>query len=476
MSTVDLARPATGPTIARSRHPDLVLLVITLGYLLIALDSTVINVALPRIRTGLGFSDVGLSWVLNAYTLTFGGLLLLGGRAGDVLGRRRVLTTGIAIFTLASLAGGLAQTPAWLLTARAVQGVGAAMVTPSALALLATNFAEGPARNRALSIYSMVAGGGGSVGLVVGGLLTDLASWRWALLLNVPVGIALVLLAPRVLVQPARHPGRFDLTGAVAGTLGMLSLVLGFIEAAEHGWGSAAALSSLAAGVVLLVALVLVERRAAQPIMPLHLFADRRRAVAYVNMLLICAAMLGTFFFLTQYMQEVLGFSPLKAGLGFLPMALAMFGTVRVLPRVLPRTGPIPVLVTGATLLALGALWLSRVDTDSTYLGSVLGPFVIVGLGVGASILPSNILVLSGVAATEAGAASGLLQTAQWAGGSLGLAILVTISDAAASPAPTPAAAIAQGTAAAFTTASAVAALSLLLLLTTVARRSARTG
>jgi EmrB/QacA subfamily drug resistance transporter len=471
MSTTDLARPGGAPTIAKPRHPDLVLLVITLGYLLIALDSTVINVALPRVRTGLGFSDVGLSWVLNAYTLTFGGLLLLGGRAGDVLGRRRVLTTGIGIFTVASLVGGLAQTPGWLLAARAVQGVGAAMVTPSALALLATNFAEGPARNRALSIYSAVAGGGGSVGLVVGGLLTDLASWRWALLLNVPVGIALMVLAPRVLVEPARRPGRFDLPGAVAGTLGMLSLVLGFIQAAEHGWGSASAVGSLAAGVLLLVALVLVERRATQPIMPLHLFADRRRAVAYVNMLLICAAMFGTFFFLTQYMQEVLGFSPLRAGLGFLPMALAMFGTVRVLPRLLPRVGAVPILVTGAALLTVGAFWLSRVDTGSTYLGSVLGPFVVVGLGVGASIMPANILVLSGVTPTDAGAASGLLQTTQWAGGSLGLAVLVTISDAAASDAPTPAAALTQGTAATFTAASAVAALAVALLLTTVARR-----
>jgi EmrB/QacA subfamily drug resistance transporter len=474
MSTTDLARPRAGAADVRPRHPDLVLAVITLGYLLIALDSTVINVALPRVRTGLGFSDAGLSWVLNAYTLTFGGLLLLGGRAGDALGRRRVLTTGIAVFSLASLVGGLAPSAGWLLAARAAQGVGAAMVAPSALALLATNFAEGPARNRAMSIYAMVAGGGGSVGLLVGGLLTQVASWRWALLLNVPIGALLLVAAPRVIREPARRPRRFDLTGAVTGTLGMLSLVLGFIQAAERGWGSAAAVAPLAAGAVLLTALVLVERRAAEPIMPLHLFADRRRAVAYLNMLLIFAAMFGAFFFLTQYMQEVLGFSPLRAGLGFLPMALVMFATVRVLPRLLPRFGPVPFLVAGAALLATGAFWLSRIDTASGYATALLGPFLIIGLGVGTSIMPSNLLVLAGVDAAEAGAASGLLQTAQWSGGSLGLAILVTIADAAGNDAATPAAALTQGTSAAFITAGTLATLALVLLLSTVARRRPR--
>jgi EmrB/QacA subfamily drug resistance transporter len=474
MSTTDLARPRAGAADVRPRHPDLVLAVITLGYLLIALDSTVINVALPRVRTGLGFSDAGLSWVLNAYTLTFGGLLLLGGRAGDALGRRRVLTTGIAVFSLASLVGGLAPSAGWLLAARAAQGVGAAMVAPSALALLATNFAEGPARNRAMSIYAMVAGGGGSVGLLVGGLLTQVASWRWALLLNVPIGALLLVAAPRVIREPARRPRRFDLAGAVTGTLGMLSLVLGFIQAAERGWGSAAAVAPLAAGAVLLTALVLVERRAAEPIMPLHLFADRRRAVAYLNMLLIFAAMFGAFFFLTRYMQEVLGFSPLRAGLGFLPMALVMFATVRVLPRLLPRFGPVPFLVAGAALLATGAFWLSRIDTASGYATALLGPFLIIGLGVGTSIMPSNLLVLAGVDAAEAGAASGLLQTAQWSGGSLGLAILVTIADAAGDDAATPAAALTQGTSAAFITAGTLATLALVLLLTTVARRRPR--
>jgi EmrB/QacA subfamily drug resistance transporter len=411
----------------KTRHPDAVLAVITLGYLLIALDATVMNVALPRVQAGLHFSDVGLSWVLNSYTLTFGGLLLLGSRLGDVLGRRRVMVAGIAVFTTASLLGGLAQAPGWLLAARAVQGVGAALVTPNTLALLATNFAEGAARNRALSIYSSIVGAGGSIGLVLGGLLTDLVSWRWALLINVPVGIVLIGLAPRLIASPPRHPGRFDVAGALLATAGITAIVYGFIQAAQHGWSTVDTAVPVGVGVLLLAALLLVEARAAQPVIPLRLFADRTRAGGYLNMLLIPAAMFGGFFFLTQYMQEALGYSPLRAGVAFLPLAMAMLATVRTMPRLLPRFGPRPILVTGAALILASAGWLTQLSDGSGYAAGLLGPFLLLGAGVGASVMPSNALILAGVTPADAGAASGMLQTMQWVGGSLGLAVLVSV-------------------------------------------------
>ena len=425
-STTSAVRPQ-GEGAALVRRPAVTLLVIATCYLMVTLDTTVVNVALPSIQSGLHFSRTGLAWVLNGYMLTFGGLLLLGGRAGDILGRRRVLVAGVTAFCVASLLGGLATSAGWLLAARAAQGVGGAFITPSALALIASNFAEGAERNRALSVYAAVAGSGASIGLILGGILTDWASWRWALFLNVPVGIAVVLLAPRVIQEPERNPGRFDLAGALTGTLGTGSLVCGFIRAASDGWGDGVTRRALALAVVLLGAFVTVEIRAEQPILPLHLFADRNRASAYLNILLIPATMFAVFFFLTQYLQDVLGYSPFTAGVAFLPLALPMLVTVRVLPRLLPRFGPKRIMVTGAALLAAACLWLTQVSATSGYVGGLLGPMLLFGVGAAASILPLNVVILSGVSRAEAGAASGLLQTMQWVGGSLGLAVLVTV-------------------------------------------------
>ena len=309
-------------------RPAVILAIILATYLMIILDATIVITALPDIHRSLRFSPTGLSWVQNAYTLTFGGLLLLGARAGDILGRRRVFVAGIALFTSASLMGGLAQSAAWLLAARGVQGVGAAIAAPSTLALLQISFREGPERTRAVAAYSAVAGGGGSVGLVLGGMLTTWISWRWGLFINVPIGIVLIGLAPRYLPETDRRPGRFDVTGAATSTLGMTSLVYGFVRAASSGWGNPITVASFVAGVALLASFALTELRADQPITPLHLFASRERTGSYIARMLVVSGMFAMFFFVTQFFQGVRGYSALQSGLAFLPVTAVMFGAV----------------------------------------------------------------------------------------------------------------------------------------------------
>ncbi|MFD3589036.1 MFS transporter [Streptomyces sp. NPDC058683] len=403
------------------------LLVIVTAYLMVGVDSTVVNVALPDIQQGLGFSRTGLSWVLNAYTLAFGGLLLLGGRVGDILGRRRTLGAGALLFALTSLLGGVATEGGWLLTARALQGVGAALIAPSTLALITTNFPQGPRRNHALSIYSSMAGIGGSVGLVLGGMLTSWASWRWALLINVPIGIALFLALPRFVTETPRHAGRFDLAGALTGTAGMASLVYAFIRVSEAGWSDTQALSGFGCALALLLGFTLIESRAGRPIMPLRLFADRDRAGGYLTIMLLPAGMFGAFYFLTLICQQVLEYSPLRAGFAFLPMTLAMFTTVRLVPRLLARFGAKSVLLTGIALLVVAGGWLWRLRPGDGYVTGLLGPLLLLGVGVGLSFMPLNATILARIESREAGAASGLLQTLQWLGGTLGLAVLVTV-------------------------------------------------
>jgi EmrB/QacA subfamily drug resistance transporter len=408
-------------------YPGLALAVIVTTQLMLVLDGTIVNIALPNIQRSLDISDAGLSWVVNAYLLAFGGLLLLGGRAGDILGRRRLLVAGIGLFTLASLAGGLATSAGWLLAARAAQGAGAALAAPSGLALIATTFADGPERNRALGIYSAVQAAGASLGLIAGGMLTDWVSWRWVLFVNVPIGIAIVLLTPRVVQESERHAGRFDLAGALSATTGMFALVYAFIRAASNGWSNAGTLAAFAAAVVLLALFLVVEVRAEQPIMPLRLLANRGRAGAYLDMLLLPAAMFGMFFLLAQFVQEVLGYSPLKAGFAFLPLTAVIFAASQAVPRWLPRVGPKPFMVSGTALILAGMLWLTQISADSDYLPDLLGPMLLFGIGVGFSLVPLTVLILSGVEERDSGAASGLLQTTQQAGGALGIAILVSV-------------------------------------------------
>jgi EmrB/QacA subfamily drug resistance transporter len=410
----------------QARHPALALTLVVACYLMVGIDSSIVNIALPSIGGNLGFSRTALSWVINAYLITSGGLLLLGGRAGDVFGRRRMLITGVALFTGASALAGLAGSPGWLLAARAVQGIGGALSTPGTLALIATAFPVGAERNRALSIYSAAAGAGASLGLVIGGALTGWGSWRWVFFITVPIGAVVMLFAGRVIPEPPRHPGRLDITGAIVSTAGMASLVYAFIRAGSDGWRDGRTVAAFAVAVVLIALFVALERRHPSPLLPLSLLADRDRAFAYLNVALLPATMLGTFYFLTQYFQNVLGFAPVQAGLAFLPLTLPMFAVVRIVPRLLARTGTRPLMIAGAALVTIAVGWLSRLTTDSGYLGGVLVPLLICGVGIGLSFMPLNVTILSRVAPTDSGAASGLLQTLQWTGSSLGLAILTT--------------------------------------------------
>jgi EmrB/QacA subfamily drug resistance transporter len=430
MNDVDIGRrrasTAARNAARRAAHPGIALAVIVTCQLMLILDVTIVNIALPHIQQDLGFSPTGLSWVVNAYALAFGGLLLLGGRAGDILGRRRNFIIGIAVFSVASLLGGFATSSAWLLATRAGQGVGAAIAAPSALALIMTTFDEGAARTRALSIFSAVSAAGASIGLIAGGILTDWGSWRWVFFVNVPIGIALVLLAPIFIDETERNPGRFDLLGALTSTLGVVALVYGFIRASTEGWGDRLTVASFVSAAVLLALFVVVELQVAQPIFPLRLLANRNRAAAYLNMMILPATMFGTFFFLTQFVQDVLGFSPIKAGLAFIPLSGTIFTVSRFVPRLLPRFGPKLLMVVGAAMITGGMLWLTRITADSAYLSNLLAPMVLFGIGVGLSFTPLNVLILSGVGRQDAGAASGLLQTMQQVGGALGVAILVT--------------------------------------------------
>jgi EmrB/QacA subfamily drug resistance transporter len=411
----------------RASARTLVLAVILACQLMIILDVSVVITALPRIHESLHFSSAGLSWVQNAYTLTFGGLLLLGARTGDILGRRRVFMAGIGLFTLASLLGGLAQNPSWLLAARAAQGAGAAIAAPSTLALLTTSFPEGHERTRAVALYSAVSGAGGSLGLVLGGMVTDWISWRWGLFLNVPVGIALIALAPRVLPETERRPGRFDLLGAATSTIGMTALVYGFVRAASHGWSDDVTVASFAASVVLLAAFAVTELRAEQPITPLRLFASRERSGAYAARVLMVSGMFASFFFMTQYLQGVRGYSPLHAGIAFLPMSMVMFSMTRVVPRVTARVGTPRLLVGGLTVAVIGMTWLSRLGEGTAYFPGIALPMVLLGLGIGSAFIPLTAAGIAGVEPGDAGAASGLVNVAHQLGGSLGLGILVSV-------------------------------------------------
>jgi EmrB/QacA subfamily drug resistance transporter len=456
-------------------------LAIVLGaQLMIILDMTVVNIALPSIAHGLHFSTAGLSWVLNAYTLTFGGLLLLGGRAGDILGRRRMFLVGIAVFTAASLAGGLAQTAGWLLAARAAQGVGGAIASPAVLAMITASFADGRERARALGIYTAVVMGGGSLGLVLGGVITEWVSWRWVLFVNVPIGVAVAIATPLFLPESVRQPGHFDAVGALTSTAGMASLVYGIIRAGADGWGDRVAVAAFAAAAVLLAGFVFRESRARQPITPLRLFADRRRAGSYLARLLIVAGMFGMFFFLTQFVQDILGFSPLRAGISFLPMTAALFGVSRLSPRLVSRFRPWTLMVAGMLPVVAGMAWLSRISPGTGYLAGVLGPMLLLGAGMGVVFVPLTMASLSGVRPEDSGAASSMVNVMQQVGGSLGLAVLVTAASSATGSAArltaAAQAAVVHGMSSAFTLAALFDVLALVVVLTVMRAGRAELG
>ncbi|UWE12576.1 MFS transporter [Actinacidiphila bryophytorum] len=396
--------------------------------LMLLLDATVVNVALPGIGSHLGFSPTGMSWVLNVYTLAFGGLLLLGSRIGDLIGRRTALVWGVAAFTLASIAGGVANDSTTLLVARGFQGAAAALAAPSTLALIATSFREGSERNRALSVFSAISGAGSAVGLTVGGMLTDWGSWRWVFFVNIPVGIAIVLLAPRYIKETERHRGgRFDIAGALTGTLGMASLVYAFIRVGESSWGDTRAVTTFVIALALLAAFLVNETRVERPLVVLRLFADRNRALAYAVMLLMVAGMFGTFYFSTQYLQTFLGYSPLKTGFAFLPLAGPLFVAARIAPRALARFGAKRVATVGSSLTLIAAIWITQLSASDGYAQGILPTLILMGVGMGWTVMPLNTFILSGVEPKDAGSASGLLQTMQQVGGSLGLSVLVTV-------------------------------------------------
>jgi EmrB/QacA subfamily drug resistance transporter len=418
---------------AAPRRLGLALAVIATAQLMIVLDLNIVTVALPHIQTALGFSGSNLEWVINAYAVAFGGLLLLGGRSGDLLERRRVFIAGLLVFVVASLLGGLATDQAWLITARAVQGAGAAMAAPTALSLIAVTFPEGPPRNRATGVYSAMAILGIPVGLIAGGLLVTYVNWRWVMFVNVPIGLVVAVLAWRVLPKTGRRAGRFDLPGAITGTVGVASLVYGLSNAAttpdgvSH-WGDAKVIASLTAAVVLLTAFAVIETRSADPLLPIRVLRSRDRSGAYLITLCIGIALFSMFFFLTLFIQDVWGYSALKTGLAYLPFVPVILAMTIIAQAQVSRIGARPLLIAGSAIAAGGMFWLSLINEHSTFAGSMLGPELILGAGLGLLFVPVYLVGLTKVRNNDTGVAASLINVGQQVGGSVGLAILGTVA------------------------------------------------
>jgi EmrB/QacA subfamily drug resistance transporter len=411
-----------------------VLAIVLVAQLMEVLDTSIVNIALPDMSVALHFSPSALSWVVNAYALAFGGLLLLGARAGDILGRRRVFFAGIALFSLASLAGGFATSGGELIAARVVQGIGAAFAAPSALAILMTLFPGTRERTRALGWFAAVTVGGAALGLIAGGILTQWASWRWVMFVNVPIGAALVVGIMVVLPRLDRTPGRFDVTGALTATFGVTAVVYGLVRAAGAGWADPQVVAGLAGGAVFLAAFVWIELRAEAPILPMSLFANRNRSMSHLVRLLVSAGIMGMFFFTTQYVQEVLGYTPIQAGVAFLPLTLFLFVLSLLTARVFTvHVDGRTLMITGLVLAAVALLLTSRLQAESGYLALLL-PLVLFGTGAGLSFVPLTAMSLDGVAPGNAGAASGLVNVSQQVGGAIGLAVLVTVFGRVTSP------------------------------------------
>ena len=416
------------------KHLGLALFVIATAQLMIVLDATIVNVALPHIQRALGFSGTGLEWIVTAYALAFGSLLLLGGRLGDIYGRRNIFIAGVALFSIGSLLGGFATSQWTLLTFRAIQGAGGAMAAPTALALIATTFPMGVERNRALGVYAGMSGAGGAVGLLLGGILTSYVSWRWVFFVNVPIGIMVVSLAPFALATTKRIKLRLDVPGVITSSAGLALLVYGLTHAAagqdgvSH-WGSPVTIGALAGAVVLLTGFIFIERRSSHAELPLHLLSSRRRSGAYLMMLLVGTALFSVFFFMTLYVQAVWGYSAIKAGLAWLPFPIALIGINIIVARSLvTRIGVRPPLLVGPLLSGLGFLWLSRLSETGSYWTTMLLPSLVVAVGMGMMFVPLTLMVVSHVKPQETGAASGLLNTGQQIGGAIGLAAIGTIA------------------------------------------------
>jgi EmrB/QacA subfamily drug resistance transporter len=436
-------REAAAP---RELHLTWALVLISVAQLMVVLDATIANIALPYIQADLGISQANLTWIVTGYALAFGSLLLLGGRLGDLYGRRRVFMIGLAIFALASLLGGLATTEPLLLGARGLQGLGAALASPAALALITTTFPAGPARNRAFAVYAAMSGAGAAVGLILGGWLTGTSpevfgividGWRLTFLINVPIGVAATLLAPRFLNESESHPGELDLPGAVTGTLGLLGIVYGLSRAGTEGWTDSLTVASLVAGTVLLVVFGLVESRVAHPLLPFRIFMNRTRASSFVAMFLAPAAMFAMFYFLSQYIQNVMGYSPLEAGVAFLPFTVGIVVGAGLASNLVGRIDPRFISGVG-TLLAAGALFgFSTLPFDTsfpaeevvgTYVTDLLPFITLMAFGMGLTFVPVTLTAVHHLRPEESGIGSGVLNTMQQVGGALGLAVLATVA------------------------------------------------
>jgi EmrB/QacA subfamily drug resistance transporter len=464
---------------ASRRRPDsLVLAVVCVAQFMVVLDISIVNVALPDMQRDLHLSQNALGWVLNAYTLTFAGFLLLGGRAADLWGRRRLFLIGVTLFSLTSLLGGLAQNGGELIGARALQGLGGAVLSPATLTILTTTFTEPRARTRALGIWSAVAGAGGATGVVAGGVLTDLLSWRWILFINVPIGL-LVLVVARLAIVESRAEGErptLDWAGALTITGGLIAVVYGIVETDSHSWGSGIVLGFIALGVALLASFLVIETRHRHPLVPLRLF--RSRALTGANLIMVCigAVSYSLFFFLSQFLQEVQGYSPLKTGFAFLPLPLALIIGTQLASKLVAKIGARVLLVAGPLLSAIGMLLLSRLRADSSYLTHLGLPGALTMLGIGLSFVPLTLAATNGVNRRDAGLASGLINTTRQIGGSLGLAALLTIAAArskALAPAGT-AAAQTGGYTRAFEISSGVLVVAALIAATVLPRLSKR--
>ena len=397
----------------------------------VVLDAAIVNVALPSIGTALDFSQAHLQWVVNAYVLTFGGFLLLGGRAADLLGRRRMFMLGLVVFAFASLAGGLAQTDTQLIVARAVQGLGGAILAPAALSIVAATFVEGAERNKAMGVWGAVAGSGGAAGVLLGGVLTEWLGWEWVFWVNVPIALGAAFLAPRLIAESrdANLERRYDVAGAVSVTAGLSILVYALVDAESAGWGSTQTIGLLALAVALLGAFVSIELHSQQPLVPFRIFRNRPLLAANLTMLVFVCALFAMFFFISLYMQQVLGFEPLETGLAYLPLSAGIIIAAGAASQMTTRFGVKPVLVPGLVLITLGLAWFSQISADGSFVADVLGPSVVCAVGAGMVFVPITIAAVAGVKEHESGLASGLINTSQQIGGAIGLAILATLAN-----------------------------------------------
>ncbi|OAL14027.1 MFS transporter [Streptomyces noursei] len=467
----DRARTATGPSRPAARTWA-VLLAACAGQFLVVLDVSVVNVALPSMRADLGLSAVGLQWVLNAYSIAFAGFMLLGGRAADLFGRKRMFLVGLGLFTAASVAGGLAEQGWHLLAARAAQGLGAAVLAPATLTIVTGAVPPGPARTRAIATWSAVGAAGGAAGGLVGGVLTDLLSWRWVLLINVPVGV-LVLAGAAVWIRESRTEGgrRLDLPGAVLVTGGLAAVAYGIVQTEQAGWGAPSTLWPLLGGVALLAAFVAVEARAKAPLMPLKVFRSRAVTAANVSMVVNGSASFGMWFFMTVYAQNVLGYTPLQAGLALVPSSVSVIVGSKLAPRLMVTTGARNLAVIGTLVAATGFGWQSLMEADGTYVTTILGPGVLMMAGMGLAITPLASLATSGAAPGDAGLVSGLVNTSRTMGGALGLAVLSTVA-AARTAGGTGPEALTAGYALAFRTGAGILLAGAVLMLLWLPRRA----